>query len=89
MNLIVRLTRVKHRTCEFDVAEVPRALCHTLATGRALEVAVDSAHTWVLKTTFFRALSRLIHYLGELDLGNRVRFLGSTQQLSEPDKPPG
>jgi len=67
-------TRMKYGTCELDVAEVPWALCHTLATGCALEVAVDGAHTWILKTTFFRTLGRLVHYLGKLNLGDRVRF---------------
>ena len=67
---------MKYGTCKLDVAEMPRALCHTLATGCALEVAVDGAHTWVLKTAFFRTLGRLVHHLGKLNLGDRVRFLG-------------
>lgn len=76
------LTRMKYGTCKLDVAKMPRALCHTLATGCALEVAVDSSHTRVLKTTFFRALGRLIHYLGKLNLGDRVGFLVIAQHLS-------
>jgi hypothetical protein len=67
---------MKYGTCKFDVAKMPRALCHTLATGCALEVAVDGAHAWILEASFFRTLGGLVHYLRKLNFGDRVRFLG-------------
>jgi hypothetical protein len=67
-------TRVEHGNCEFNVAEMPRALGHVLATCCTLVCAVDAAQLRVIQTPLAWPHALFVHCLGVLDVANTHIF---------------
>jgi hypothetical protein len=66
---------MKDRPGELDVAEMTGTFGHTFTARLALEVAVDGPHPGVHETADLGFPGGLVHDLGMLDFGYRVRFL--------------
>jgi hypothetical protein len=67
-------TRVEHGNCEFNVAKMPRALGHVLATCCTLVCAVDAAQLRVIQTPLAWPHALLVHCLRILDVANTHIF---------------
>lgn len=65
---------MEHRNGKFNVAKVPRALGHVLATCCALVCAVDAAQLRVVQTPLTWPLALFVHCLGILDVANTHIF---------------
>jgi hypothetical protein len=65
---------MKYGTGEFDVAKMSGTLSHSLATSRALEIAIYCTHSGISQTTFFLFLL-FIKNFGEFDFSNGISFL--------------
>jgi len=59
---------------QFYVAKMTWTLGHTLPAGLTLEISVNGTHARIHQASEFRFMTRFIHDLWMLNLGNRVGF---------------